>query len=223
MAKRKRQSVGPKPKPHLLAIPTLDGRVPHQILELACQVTAMGHMVLTVPAHYPREWAKNRCVQTFLSGNHDRLLICDGDMTPSIEAWDSVMALLDDGFDAAVARCLIGKKDAGAYAPMPAIYELAEDRYQPVDKAGEVDGIGGAFTAYTRRLLADERLWVAERSVFRNVLEPDGRISWSEDLDFCYRAKELGYRFAASPERVGHLKTVDLDLVENSIEQARRG
>ena len=209
----------------LIAIPSLDAMVPIQTLNLVARAVASGHACLTVPAAYPREYAKNLCVKMFAEAPEERLLIVDADMVPTWEAFEAVQALIDEGYDAAVARCLIGTKteDKKGYAPTPAIYELVDGSYVPYDisEAGEVDGIGGAFTCYTRALLSDPKLHLDEAgAVFRNILEDDGKVRWSEDLDFSFRARELGYHLAATPERVGHLKVLDLDLVENSIERS---
>lgn len=96
----------------------------------------------------------------------------------------------------------------------------------------EVDAVGTGFIIIRRRVIEDRRMWTVAPfdwygkpidvtqpiedefapPVFRTVRSPNGRHFRGEDLDFCLRAKQLGYRITAHVGLAcGHAKLVNLD------------
>ena len=82
-------------------------------------------------------------------------------------------------------------------------------------------------TVIRRKVLEDRRLWLAEPRedaipVFREISDAYGKLCVSEDLDFCTRARALGYSiWCHSGIRWGHLKDgFDLNHVVDMMYQA---
>ena len=108
-----------------------------------------------------------------------------------------------------------------------------KDKYRPINPQVEatvedVDACGCAAMVIRRHVLEDERLRRdgkfsdisgAQRelnpdeapAIFEMKLKPNGEILLGEDMDFCFRAKNLGYSVKSYTGTVfGHLKTVNL-------------
>jgi hypothetical protein len=122
--------------------------------------------------------------------------------------------------------------------------------HRPVynDGVEDVDGVGTAMMLIKRHVLEDRRLWqhpayfafdgtpmvMGEEDappVFREVRKPNGQLDISEDLDFCYRAKQLGYRIVVNHgakchhhKRVDVLQVIEWGLrhAESAIEERQR-
>lgn len=103
----------------------------------------------------------------------------------------------------------------------------------------DVDAMGTATLLIARRVLEDERMWADTRyrdyhgnpkdlgkerrgddwapPLFRVSYKPNGRRIHGEDVDFCFRAKKLGYSIKCHfGARAGHRKDVDLDFIDET-------
>lgn len=106
-----------------------------------------------------------------------------------------------------------------------------------------VDACGGACLLIKRHVLEDKRLLLpttyldgdgSERdqndmqdrddwapAIFRTLYAPNGKLIRGEDIDFTYRATQLGYTLRAHlGAEIGHFKTIDIDGVERAARQA---
>ena len=115
----------------------------------------------------------------------------------------------------------------------------------PNERESEIDGAGAACMVVKRAVIEDRRMWLEtkyknlagddcdldlERAdpmwappIFRRTCAPNGRTMRGEDLDFCSRAKALGYKVKIIwTAGFGHLKEVNLEnvmeLCHNAVE-----
>ena len=128
------------------------------------------------------------------------------------------------------------------------MYEWDEEREgyiqpdMPEDGVIERDAAGTGMMIISRRVLEDPRMkfpreWIAmtgkKRTLrdcdpdgwFKNRHKPNGAYETTEDIDFCYRAKKLGYRlFVDYGVKSGHIKQTDvLDIAKYSVEAYENG
>jgi hypothetical protein len=87
------------------------------------------------------------------------------------------------------------------------------------EAAREVDRVGSGFMAIKRRVLADERMHLAPGfdppALWRNVFQPNYVRTKGLDMDFCDRAKALGYRIVANwTAEIGHNKTANVNEID---------
>ena len=115
----------------------------------------------------------------------------------------------------------------------------------------DVDAVGTASMLIRRHVLEDKRMWLDTKyeginfepcdladekdtdpdwgaPIFQEKYRPDGKRVIGSDLEFCYRAKKLGYSIKfhmGAP--FGHYKSVDLDsvlnLLDNTVKRALDG
>ena len=90
---------------------------------------------------------------------------------------------------------------------------------KPGEKQAEVDRVGSGLMAIKRRVLADARMLLAEGydppALWRNVYEPNFVRQKGLDMDFCDRARALGWRVVVNWQaEAGHNKTVNLNEVD---------
>lgn len=83
----------------------------------------------------------------------------------------------------------------------------------------EVDGVGTACMVISRKVFMDPRMWLAPEPIgeekvyalFQWPRNAAGETLGTDDLDFCRRARDLGYTIIAAPNiKWGHLKELDL-------------
>jgi hypothetical protein len=93
----------------------------------------------------------------------------------------------------------------------------------------EVHGIGSSCMIIYRHVLADKRLWLSDERddgivpLFRWPKSVSGKTTGTDDLDFCLRAREHGYKIIAHPGvRWGHIKSIDLDWILKKVDFAYR-
>jgi hypothetical protein len=126
--------------------------------------------------------------------------------------------------------------------PSAFIYDVMKDRkYAPVNSIHfqgvcEIDAAGTAAMLIRRKVFEDRRMWLPGEypglygeslnvydemdekmwaaPIFRTLRKPNGAPFVGEDLDFCTRAKNLGYSIKCDLSiKVGHVKGVDLENV----------
>jgi hypothetical protein len=106
----------------------------------------------------------------------------------------------------------------------------------PDDLVQEIDAAGAACLLVRRRVLEDRRMWLPTAyatadghardlgdemedpewapPVFRCWRKPNGHIYRGEDIDFVWRARQLGYTARVHLGAVfGHVKRIDLNQV----------
>lgn len=183
----------------------------------------------------PTEYARNILVSVAIDHKQkvDAIWFVDEDMKPTFH--DSFKMLdIDSDIIAGVAPILsreIGKPSFtwNLYKEVVPKEGEKDSSFFPVGLNGgqpmEVDGVGTACMIIKRHVLEDKRLWLQEERVdniiplFRWPRAITGATLGTDDLDFCRRARALGYRITASPSvRWGHLKEVDLMWIMQKIQ-----
>ena len=189
----------------------------------------------------PVEYARNVLVGQFLRTDCEKLWFMDEDMLPTSSVArllysdaDIIAARMykfdhpnpDAGTQVGLGLCAMTKASNGLFSPlMPSVGE---------NSVQNCDAVGTGCTVITRRVLEDRRLWfpniVAEinkpvvdgnvdcgtgdyaPAIFRTQRAPNGKGIMGEDIDFCVRAKALGYSIQVDLNAVcGHFKTIDVD------------
>jgi len=194
--------------------------------------------------HRPVEYARNLLVGGFLRDTKaERLWFMDDDMKPPANALALLGVDADMAAPAAFAfnhatpdrpptlkLCLFN------YLEDQHSFECALPGKTGVTEM-QVDGAGTAAMVIRRHVLEDRRLWqeggysdLAGKAqdcwqtdpdggtfappIFKMVSQPNGKIMRGEDLDFCLRARALGYKLVGHyGVNFGHVKPVDLTQV----------
>lgn len=179
----------------------------------------------------PQEYARNLIIEKFLQSPCDTLLMIDDDMVQ--QGWTTLKLLDTPGYDiAGPVQLMFLNYDPTTDPPrMPEVFPCAffRDSTQngkmvpmwpaPGTKHNKVDAVGSGCIAIKRRVLEDKRMLIAEGysppAFFQNHYDPNGWRTRGLDIDFCFRATDLGYRVMVNWEaQIGHLKHVDLNHVE---------
>jgi hypothetical protein len=204
----------------------------------------------------PVEYARNVLTGMFLKREDcDRMFFMDHDMIPDQTAYqlfaeteaDIVVgrALIFDAKTETTpptmkfSAFLHDDKDELFHSLIPA----------PGEASREVDGAGTACMVIKRKVLEDRRMWGETKyknllgqdcdleleqadpmwapPIFRRITTPSGRTQRGEDLDFCRRARLLGYSVKVIwGAGFGHLKEVNLEnvmeLCHNAVQAYRQ-
>ena len=177
-----------------------------------------------------QELARNRICKRFLDSKADVLLMIDNDMV--LSSWNSLKVLETKDYDIAAPLQLMF--DAGidekkgivnpCIKPCAFLYDKeAQGHRQVFPGPGideqEVDAVGGGMLAIQRHVL-ENTLMVLEPGLdppayFRTVMEANYQRVRGNDIDFCMRARELGYKVKINwSAKTGHLKQNDLYQLE---------
>lgn len=191
----------------------------------------------------PVEYARNRLVRTFLEQTTAQYLwFIDDDMVPTPSSLSMLFVDADIVAGRAFAwqhrpggvpRYFVSAFRASGGAPVrfSTVTAAAAD-----DLVQEIDAAGAACLLIRRRVLEDRRMWLptayagaegeacdlaAEAAddewappVFRCWRKPNGQIFRGEDIDFVWRARQLGYAARVHLGAVfGHVKPIDLEQV----------
>ena len=130
-----------------------------------------------------------------------------------------------------------------------AMRDAEDGRFRPIipmpgdPLVQDVDAMGTGSMLIRRRVIVAGRMWLDDKyrdlngfqmrleeqrkhphwapPIFRTRLKPNGQVLMGEDVDFCQRAKRLGYTCKTHlGVSFGHLKEVDLNEVVTSIHHA---
>lgn len=180
----------------------------------------------------PVDFARNVLVQMFLRSDATRIWFMDSDTMPP-RAFTNLL-LTDSDIVSGVTPTWGNNHTKEEPWPSFTVY-----RYDEKEKAfhhslyydsgiEDVDGVGTAMMLIKRHVIEDRRLWLPREYVcfdgkdailpeddppplFREVRKPNGQLDMTEDLDFCLRARKLGYRVTVNHEiKCGHWKEVDV-------------
>jgi len=162
----------------------------------------------------PAHWAANKTVRNFVNSNKDSLLMIDDDMTFPMDAVHQLRENKENWkYDIVMAFCT-----RRGWPPYPIVYKLQEEKEAPRNLSGdpfhmttdfndgdvvEVDTTGLAFTLIRREVveaMIDEQWGLNHTRFFKYEHEE------SEDISFCRRARELGFRIAVDTNvKIGHI------------------
>lgn len=167
------------------------------------------------------EWQRNKIVADFLKTDCEALWFVDSDVIPTENSFEllRVDAPIAGGIypipgynmknDIPLIWSFYNKIDTGVfdYQPIP----LPEDGPTLV----ACEGLGTGCMIIERKVLEDARLRLGPDeegvpAIFRTKRSLAGKCEGTDDLDFCYRATELGYKMIAHTGlRWDHIKTVE--------------
>ena len=162
-------------------------------------------------------YARNVIAEFFLDSDCDRLWFLDADVIPPSD----VMRLTDVDAD------IVG----GTYHQMMASPNRAQKSLRLI--AGDENGkplalpddgvVDAGFVAFgctliRREVLEDPRMILDDtcrpRAFFQEIREANGRVTVTDDAEYCHRARSNGYTVKCHAGiRCGHDKWVDLSLV----------
>lgn len=184
---------------------------------------------------YNVEYQRNIMTRNFLKSDCDALWFVDSDVMPS----ENSLALLnveDADIVGGVYPILNNKsveygETKSGQNRLPILwsaYSPSEDNDgkpgflpmplppEPNGLICEVAGLGTGCVIIDRSVLADPRMEIGKadpdgtRAVFRTRRTETGKMLWTDDLDFCYRATQLGYKIKCHTDvRWGHMKHSD--------------
>lgn len=127
------------------------------------------------------------------------LLMIDSDIVFTPEDVAKVESHLDNGLDA-----ITGIYPIGQPPYPPCIFERIPGDYKltPVKEGlNEIGACGGGFLGINKNVIMN-----MDKDPFDNIRE--GEIFHGEDISFCYRAAQRGYKIWADSEiRLGHVRT----------------
>ena len=205
----------------------------------------------------PVEYARNVLCGAFLKTDCDKLWFIDEDMLPYASVVrlihseaDIACARMykfdhpnpDKKVDVGLGLCAMTKAPNGMYSPlMPEVGAPAVQR---------CDAVGTGCTVIARRVIEDRRLWSDNvystldgktidgnvptddgdfaPAIFRHPRAPNGMGLVGEDIEFCERARSLGYTIEVDLNAVcGHFKSIDIDqagfLAQKTVERVFAG
>jgi len=163
-------------------------------------------LYITYPSLKPITQNRNKIVQDFLSKpQYDYLIMLDSDNVPP----SNLLNLVDFQKD------IIGSLYFGYQRNMVVPFCLKKEKtglFMVEDLEGkrgliECDAVGTGVIVIKRKVLEDERL----KFPFRNEYDADGIKMLGLDINFCKRAKELGYKVYCHLDYISsHWVTMDL-------------
>jgi hypothetical protein len=165
------------------------------------------------PTHRPFENNLHHIIKDFLKGDYDFWLSIDSDNPPIKNPLDLALFDLDIvGLPTPVWHCT-GKNGERPYYWNAYDYVEEEDAYrehQPQVGLQQVDAIGtGCFLA-ARRVFECERL---QNGAFTRKLNKDGTVDKGNDISFCERATEEGFKIYSHYDYPCR-HYVEVDLIE---------
>ncbi len=172
------------------------------------------NLFICYPAKKPITNNRNQIVKRFLETDYDYLLMIDGDNVPPLD----ILNLADFQKDIIGALCFgwmkkmiipfcLNKNDSGSY-----------DTRVITDGEGlvECDAIGSGVMMIKREVL--EKMPFP----FRNEYDSDGVKGLGLDINFCKRAKKMGFKvFCHTDYRVSHWTDLDLRVIYENYTKVR--
>lgn len=173
------------------------------------------HVLVCFSSSSPQASNHNLAVKRFLERQppSDFLMIMGDDAAPMANLLD----LVDEDLDIVGFPHPVGRWKTSPAAPIQWNIVLTDEDGQEIsaelDTARgtiEVEGIGSGAMLIARRVLEHPAL----RAPFLDLYDEDGVKTVSEDLNFCRRAREAGFKvYAALGHLCGHIKEVDLATI----------
>ena len=177
----------------------------------------------------PQDYKRNVIIEKFLESKCDTLVMIDDDMIINQTFLD---LLGTPDYDIAgplqyTMKAADPEKDRLTPECFPCAFMIDHEgtgQMKPVWPASngpvaEVDLVGSGVIAIKRRVFEDVRMLHEDGhsppAYFRNIWLPNGRRECGLDIDFCRRAKALGYKIKVNWQaEVGHFKQINLNDVD---------
>lgn len=167
---------------------------------------------IIVPTHRPLENNLHHIVNDFIAGNYDYWLSIDADNPPMDNPLD-LIELDKDIMGCPTPVYHFTDKTKGerpwyenAYQHVP---EIDEYREYPTKKGlQQVDAVGTGCILIARRVFDNPEM---RKGAFTRKLYPDGRVHKGNDISFCERATEQGFKiFAHYDYRCQHFNEIEM-------------
>ena len=171
--------------------------------------------VVYIPGRRPVAYARNVAATAFMKSGADRLWFIDDDLIPT----ESSLRIFESDADIASGLYYLLFVDDGRPSIKPAIYYKNDGGFQHADTKQRligqdiipIDGAGTGTLLIKRRVMEDHKMMNAmeyvdasgsvatlgeegELPYFKTIYQADAKEELSEDLDFVWRAKQLGYK-----------------------------
>ena len=179
------------------------------------------------PGWRPVALARNAAVEHFLKGDADRLLFIDDDIVPN----DTSELIFENDQDIVSGIYYLLMMKDGNPMKQAAIYKKTNGGFESIDPSKidtrniDIDAAGTGTLLIKRKVFTEkmqletkyesadgELMQVDMTPYFRTLYKPDGSESRSEDIDFVWRAKQLGFSCVADTKaRFLHKKMMLLD------------
>jgi hypothetical protein len=168
----------------------------------------------------PHDYARNIAIRSAIEDLRvAKVWFIDSDVVPT-PICTKLLTL--DADIAAGCYSVTKREDDGVLRPQTSLYRMEEEgRWRQAEPQGEsavieVDSAGMGMMVIDRKVFTDARMNLAPAGgppiLFRHTYNADGSLALGEDMDFCWRARRLGYRIVADTSvRAGHLKEIDLE------------
>jgi len=181
----------------------------------------------------PQEFARNKIIKEFLDSECDILMMVDDDMILTGKA----IELLETPGDWHIVGPLQymfqpANPERGRMKPEAYPCAFNRDKSAPIGSqtlpcwpvmgegtVSEVAAVGSGVMAIKREVLLDRRLMVKKNmdppAFFKNRYDRNGKRLRGLDIDFCWRAGDLGYKVMVNwAVEVGHYKRVNLNDID---------
>jgi hypothetical protein len=172
----------------------------------------------------PTEYARNCLItQAVKQKDVDAIWFVDSDMVPSPNSFQLLNIKAD--IVAGIAPILTNTESdrpSFTWNLYKRVVGTSERDFIPIGLNGgkpmQVDGVGTACMIISRKVFTDKRLWLGKPvgddkiiPLFQWPRNIAGETLGTDDLDFCRRARDLGYTITVDPSvKWGHLKELDL-------------
>jgi len=207
------------------------GEVRAEISQWVNSVIAEGKFTIFVdyPESKPISFNRNKIVKKFLTTECDYLMMLDSDIVPPANILD--LSLF--GKDIIGGLCFsFSQIVPGQAAVVPLILKrnkkiLKGDRhikYSPLPQEKwegltECDAIGTGCIIIARHVL-ENPFWLTHYGHFPNIYDKTGDKVIGLDINFCYRAKKLGYKtYCHTDFKCSHWTPMNLLMIHNSFTQ----
>jgi hypothetical protein len=184
-------------------------------VELAQVLVILSHdgrydLDFVYPAEQPIAYNRNKTCKEFLDSDGDFLLMIDDDQWWNGNPLDYVERDLDVvGFPTPVCQ-------PTPFPERPIRWNMVFEPPLPDEAVVEIAAIGAGSLLIARRVLEHARM----RAPFMDVWDREGMLLASEDLYFCQRVREAGFRvWAATALVCDHSKETSLLLMHQVVER----
>jgi len=168
---------------------------------------------MDAPTHRPFENNLHHCIVDFMDNGDDFWLTMDSDNPPLGNPLDRVQDDLDVvGFPTPVYHNTNnGERPWYMNAYKRNFEEQGYNEFQPQDGLQEVDAVGTGCVLMARRVFEHPMM---QSGAFTRKLDGRGRVRAGNDMAFCERAKESGFRVWADFERPCRHFVDGVELIE---------